>query len=106
MSFEIKIRNATPREGEPLCYTCVHGHVQRGFSPSEVAVFCSMNSPVRPVAFRVRECSDYENRSAPRLYQLEEIAVDLTMRPVASSRPAGFPAPNGKPAKNGDSQSE
>ena len=104
MSFEIKIRNATPREGEPLCFTCCNGHVQRGFSPSEVDVYCSLGYGIRRVPFRVRECSDYENRSAPRLYQLEEIAVDLNMKPVASPRPAGFPRRNGNPLKDDDSE--
>ncbi len=90
MSFEIKIRGATPRSGEPLCYTCSHGHVQRGFNQSEELIHCSYGSPIRPVLFRVRECSDYENRCATPFYELREIATDLNARPVPSARPAGF----------------
>ena len=83
----ITIKDGTPLEGESLCATCAYAHIQRGFRESEEDVFCSY-AHFRAVRFKVRECTDYCDRTLPTRYEMEKIALVI---PTAHARkPAGF----------------
>jgi len=45
-----------------LCYTCLFGHVQRGFTMGEEMIQCTFGYGMRFLPFYVLECSDYEAR--------------------------------------------
>ena len=74
MGITFNIENATPQDGEPLCKTCYWVHMQRGFRESEEIVFCCFG-PLRRVQFKVRECTDYLNRTLPNREQMEKMAL-------------------------------
>ena len=79
---ESKIIEITrPGDGQSLCRTCYWAHAQKGFRESEEAVFC-MFGPMRKVPFRVRDCTDYLNRTLPTRTQMEKIALIIPTEPV------------------------
>lgn len=92
MSGTIKIKGGLPPEGESLCKTCRWVHTQRGFRESEEAIFCNFAS-LRAVHFKVAECSDFENRSVPRKWELEDMALLINVPPARKS--TGFHAGTG-----------
>jgi len=70
-----------PADGESLCHTCYWAHRQCGYRESEEAVFCVFGYPVRQVKFKVRDCTDYMNRTVPTRKQMEEIALIISTEP-------------------------
>src|SRR5262249_18731591 len=83
----ITIKDGPPLEGESLCATCAYAHIQRGFRESEENVFCSYGQ-FRPVRFKVRECTDYCDRTVPTRWEMEKIALVIPTSPAR--KPAGF----------------
>ncbi len=76
--MSVHVKNGTPLQREPLCETCVHSHIQKGYRESEWLVFCQLTYPTYRVPFRVRECSGYTEMKRQTLKQMEEIAWPLT----------------------------
>ena len=70
-----------PGDGQSLCRTCYWAHAQKGFRESQEAIFC-MFGPMRKVPFRVRDCTDYMNRTLPTRDQMEKIALIIPTEPV------------------------
>jgi len=70
-----------PGDGQSLCRTCYWAHAQKGFRESEEAIFC-MFGPMRKVPFRVRDCTDYMNRTLPTRAQMEKIALIISTEPT------------------------
>jgi len=70
----------TPTDGESLCRTCYWAHTQKGYRESEEATFCCFG-PLRRVPFKVRECTDYLNRTLPTRKEMEEIALIIPTEP-------------------------
>jgi hypothetical protein len=70
-----------PRDGESLCRTCYWAHAQKGFRESEEAVFCAFG-PLRKLPFKVRDCTDYLNRTLPTRQQMEKMALIIPTRPA------------------------
>ena len=70
-----------PGDGQSLCRTCYWAHAQKGFRESEEAIFC-MFGPMRKVPFRVRDCTDYMNRTLPTRDQMEKIALIIPTEPA------------------------
>src|SRR5262245_49443542 len=70
-----------PADGQSLCRTCYWAHAQKGFRESEEAIFC-MFGPMRKVPFRVRDCTDYMNRTLPTRAQMEKIALIIPTEPT------------------------
>jgi hypothetical protein len=71
-----------PADGESLCRTCYFAHTQTGYRESEEAVFCAFGwGPVRPVRFKVRDCTDYLNRTVPTRKEMEEMALIIPTEP-------------------------
>ena len=81
MSATIKIKGARSPEGESLCKACRFVHMQRGFRESEEAIFCNFDA-LRRVHFKVAECTDFENRSIPPEWRMEEMALLINVEPT------------------------
>jgi hypothetical protein len=77
----VRIKSGTLEEGESLCRSCRNAHIQRGFRESEEAIFCNFG-PLRPVRFKVAECTDYANRTVPYRWELEEMALRINVNPA------------------------
>ena len=75
MTVKTKIRRAAARNEESLCETCRCAHIRQGFSESEQVIFCNLGEQLRPVLFKVAECTDYANRSVPYRFELEQMAL-------------------------------
>lgn len=82
------VKNGTPLQRPPLCDSCVHAHIERGYREDEVAIFCEATYPDHRVQFRVRECSRYLETKRQSLKQMEDAAWLLT--PRDGKRVAGF----------------
>src|SRR5215475_1688145 len=91
MSIQTKIRGAVAVGEESLCRTCRCAHIRRGFRESEEAIFCAFGGELRPVLFKVAECTDYANRNVPYRYELEQMALLIDV-PRAREK-AGFKSP-------------
>jgi len=76
-----------PGDNQSLCRTCYWAHTQKGFRESEETIFC-MFGPMRKVRFKVRDCTDYMNRTLPTRDQMEKIALIIPTAPAR--RRAGF----------------
>jgi hypothetical protein len=83
----ITIKEGPPLEGESLCATCAYAHIQRGFRESEQDVFCGYGQ-FRSVRFKVRECTDYCDRTVPTRWEMEKIALVIPTTPARKA--AGF----------------
>jgi hypothetical protein len=87
----IKVQNGTPVGNESMCVTCRKARIIKGFSESEEIVFCNSSAPSRPVPFRVRQCSEYDDKRLPRRWDMEQIAYILV--PKSAGRTVGFLSP-------------
>ena len=61
--------------------------MQRGFRESEEAIFCNLTT-LRPVLFKVAECTDFESRSLPQQWELEKMALLINV--PSARKPTGF----------------
>ena len=102
----ITIKDGTPLEGEPLCFTCVYALIQRGFRESEEEVYC-VYGQFRPVRFKVRECTAFCSRVLPTRYEMEKIALVIPTSPAR--KPTGFSTvgfSTGQPAESEEELTE
>lgn len=76
-----------PADGQSLCCSCYWSHIQKGYRESEENVFCCFG-PMRRVRFKVRDCTDYFNRTLPTRQQMEKIALIIPVN--ARRKPMGF----------------
>jgi len=76
-----------PCDGDTLCRTCYWAHAQKGFRESEEVIFCAFGE-LRKLPFKVRDCTDYFNRTLPTRQQMERIALIIPNEP--RRKPAGF----------------
>jgi hypothetical protein len=88
----IKVQNGTPVGSESMCTTCRYARIIQGFSESEEIVFCELAYQSFQVPFRVRECSEYDDKRLPRRYDMEKIAYILLSKTVG--RDIGFVTPD------------
>jgi hypothetical protein len=70
-----------PSDDESLCGTCYWEHAQKGFRESEETSFCAYGPELRQIPFKVRECTDYLNRTLPTRKQMEDIALIIPTEP-------------------------
>src|ERR1700733_8733765 len=84
----VYVRNGTPLDGPSLCETCANAQVTKGYRIGEELVMCTSNSPSMRVAFRVRDCTSYIDKTRKSLYAMEQIAWSL--QPRGPKRAAGF----------------
>jgi hypothetical protein len=81
------IKITKPGDGDSLCRSCYWAHAQKGFRESEEMIFCAFG-PMRRVPFKVRDCTDYLNRTLPTRKQMEDMALIIPTE--AARKPAGF----------------
>jgi hypothetical protein len=55
--------------------------MQRGFRESEEAIFCDYGV-LRPVRFKVAECTDYSDRTVPSRREMEDMALLINVEPA------------------------
>lgn len=90
MTFHVK--DGTPVQRPSLCETCSRAQITRGYLQSEMIVVCRATEPEFRVPFKVRECSNYNDRTRQSLYDMEQIA--WVLQPRGPKRQAGFFSPN------------
>ena len=61
--------------------------MQRGFRESEEAIFCNFTT-LRPINFKVAECTDFESRMLPQRWELEKMALLINV--PQARKPTGF----------------
>ena len=84
-----------------LCESCRSVTLIRGPRLGDEIVECSaLSAQNRRVPFPVTSCSDYNDRNRPTLYEMEQIALILTVEPRRtmagfgqSNQPTPEPAP-------------
>ena len=69
-----RIQGGTPRGSESLCDSCYWAHIQKGYAESEEVVLCAFLRPARLVPFKVRHCTDYNDKRIPSKRDMEDIA--------------------------------
>ena len=82
------VKNGTPLHGPPLCETCAHAHIERGFCESDELVICQITYPEHRVLFRVRQCTGFTETKRQTLEQMERIAWVVSSE--GYSRKVGF----------------
>jgi hypothetical protein len=87
----INVKDGTPLHGPSLCESCVHAHIQQGFSEVEQQVICCFTWPNHVVNFRVRKCNDYAEVKRQTLKQMEDMA--WVLMPREGKRVTGFVRP-------------
>ena len=70
-----------PSDNQSLCRSCYWAHAQKGFRESEEVIYCAFG-PMRKVPFKVRDCTDYLNRTLPTRDQMEKIALIIPNVPA------------------------
>lgn len=82
-----KVYGGTTVGTESRCETCSYARIIKGYAFNEKVVMCDRvwDSPL-PITFIVAECTDYQDKRVPRLYDLEEIALPIEIK----GRSAGF----------------
>ena len=81
MDTTVRIKGAMVHEGESLCKTCRWVHMQKGFRESEEGIFCDYGE-LRPVRFKVAECTDYLDGTTPSRSDMERIALLVKVEPA------------------------
>jgi hypothetical protein len=81
MSTTLKVHGGTLVEGESLCRTCRHAHIQRGFRQNEEVIYCGYNT-MRIVKFKIAECTDYLDKTVPTRYEMDQMAYLINVEPT------------------------
>lgn len=103
MSNHIKILKGTPNHSEAsLCASCSNAQRIQGERMTEQVTLCHTrgSDPARQITWHVVECSDYENKSLPSLWQMEKIAWRFSVDDKRKT--AGFMSPAQWKAKGHD----
>jgi hypothetical protein len=86
--MSVYVKNGTPLDGPPLCESCSHAHIVKGYRLGDYIAVCTWTSPGRRVPFRVRECSDYLDKHRESLYDMKKVAWLIS--PERGKKTAGF----------------
>jgi hypothetical protein len=84
----VYVKNGTPLDGPPLCDSCSHAHIAKGYRIGEYVAVCTLTSPATRIPFRVRECSDYLDKHRESLYDMKKTA--WLILPERDKKTAGF----------------
>ena len=74
---KIRILHGTRSESQTLCRTCSHVTIIRGGAESQERIFCGILTKELP--FAVVECTDYEDKRQPSLYEMRNTAFYLVI---------------------------
>ena len=83
----IHVKDGTAIGSQSRCATCEHSHILRGFRESEEVTYCYY-ARLMVVPFKVRDCSNYSDKTRPSWEQMEELAIEI--RPAPTLKAAGF----------------
>ena len=83
----IRVKDGTAVGSQSRCVSCEHSHILRGYRESEEVTFCYYAS-LMVVPFKVRDCSNYSDKTRPSWEQMEELAIEI--RPTPTLKSAGF----------------
>ena len=86
------MKNGTAAGSQSRCESCAHSHILQGFRESEEVTYCYY-ATLMVVPFKVRECSNFQDKARPTREQMEELAIEI--RPTQTFKPAGFRSGNG-----------
>ena len=79
-----KVRGGTPKGSDSICLGCRHAFVIKGVNNQQI-VHCQ---PVeKTIRFPVYECSQFDDKSQPPLYEMQRIAWTVHSR---NRGPMGF----------------
>ena len=81
------MKDGTAIGSQSRCVSCEHSHILRGYRESEEVTFCNYER-LMVVPFKIRECSNYSDKTRPSWDQMEELAIEI--RPVERLKSAGF----------------
>jgi len=84
----VYVKNGTPIGSQSQCSTCEYAHILRGYRESEEITYCNYASDLILVPFKVRDCSNFSDKSRPNWEQMKDLAIELN--PVSYAKPAGF----------------
>jgi hypothetical protein len=87
LAVPMNVKNGTPIGSMSRCETCAHSHILQRFRESEEVTFCYY-ATLMAVPFKVRECSNYQDKARPSWEQMEQLAIEI--RPAPTLKPAGF----------------
>lgn len=83
-----KVRGGTPRGGsESMCKSCRLAQITKGINNQELVLCRAAGNSLMRVNFPVVECSVYEDKSQPPLYEMQNIAWIVKSR---NRGPMGF----------------
>jgi hypothetical protein len=83
-----KVYGGTRIGDESRCDSCKYAGIIQGYSESERIVICGRRDEPLRVPFKVKECSDYEDKRLPDYWELKQIAWDV--RPKSGDGKTGF----------------
>lgn len=85
-------RDATPNFSKPsLCKSCRRGMLIQGIGDAEQVQYC--NRIDKAIRFKVAECTEYDDKSRPALYDMRETAFYLMTNKGKVERSIGFMSP-------------
>src|ERR1700758_368158 len=88
---KINIKAERPVPGS-RCDSCRHAHIIVGFRESETMMFCTYAyDQLLAVPFKVRDCSNYDDKNRPTWKQMEDLA--LPIKETTTSKTTGFRIP-------------
>ena len=87
LALPIHVKEGAAIGSQSRCVSCEHSHILRGYRASEEVTFCYYAS-LMVVPFKVRECSNYSDKTRPSWEQMEELAIEIRATPTLKS--AGF----------------
>ena len=80
--MRVRIRGGTVDHSQPpLCSSCRFASIVKGVKLGDEIVDCHVGDGPRRIPFPVTSCSDYQHRSHPTLFHMEEIAWVLRSSP-------------------------
>ncbi len=87
LTLPIHVKDGTAIGSQSRCISCEHSHILRGYRESEEVTFCYY-ARLMSVLFKIRECSNYSDKTRPSWEQMEELAIEIRATPTFKS--AGF----------------
>lgn len=84
------VESGTPIHGKSLCESCYCAHIMKGDAESEKITLCnaSYNKPIEVPFRKITECSKYEERGKPSLFEMQKVAYVMITDP--RGKPIGF----------------
>jgi len=82
-----KVRDGTPISRESLCLGCRNARIVKGLNFERIVHCIAFGQQSIQISFPVVECSAYDDKSLPPLYEMKEIAWVVKSR---NRGPMGF----------------